>query len=634
MAKRVQYRRLLTLAGLLACAFVGLGYHLVDLQVLRHEELGRKAQQNTQRKFFLEPRRGDILDVKGNILATSIPVKTVCADPTLLGSRRAEVARVLAPLLKLSEVELNQRLTPRVRQNEKGESITNQYARLQRKVPVETWQKIQTAMTNLNFGLDEKKLPLRERTFYSALRKKAIFAEEDQLRTYPGQDLAAHVLGYATSEERELADKGSMTGITGKDGVELFMNSKLSGVRGWRRTEKDNLGRELVTQREQDVEARDGLNVVLTLDSYVQHIVETALADAMEKHTPISISAVVVRPRTGEILAMATLPDYNPNNPGAAPADARRNRIISDIVEPGSTFKIVPVSGALNDQLVSLNDVFYCEHGHFAFAGRTLHDHEPCDNLTVKGIITKSSNIGAAKIGIKLGPDRLLEYITDFGFGTRTGLPLPGEVAGIVHPVKNWSKVSVAQIPMGHGIAVTRMQMAMAMCAIANNGRLMRPMLVDHLEDENGRTVARYEPQLVRQVVGEAAARQMVEALKTVVTADGTAVKASMTNYTVAGKTGTAQKVEGGQYVHGKYVSSFIGFFPADNPELCISVVLDEPKEGYYGGMVAAPVFKQIAERAASYLNIQPDVEGRATRTEGVAQAGDNRFTRTGSANP
>ena len=456
--------------------------------------------------------------------------------------------------------------------------------------------------------------------------------ENDQLRTYPGQNLASHVLGFATSEERELADKGAASEITGKDGVELFLNSKLSGVRGWRRTETDNRGRELVTLREQDVDARDGLNVVLTLDAYVQHIVEAALADAMEKHSPISISAIVARPRTGEILAMATLPDYNPNNPGAAPADARRNRVISDVVEPGSTFKIVPVSGALNDQLVNLTDVFYCEHGHFAFAGRTLHDHEPCDNLTVKGIITKSSNIGAAKIGIKLGQDRLFEYITSYGFGARTGLPLPGEVPGIVHSVKNWSKVSVAQIPMGQGIAVTRLQMMMAMCAIANNGRLMRPMLVDRLEDGSGNTVARYEPQAVRQVVSEATAKQMVEALKSVVTADGTAVKAAMTNYTVAGKTGTAQKVEGGQYVHGKYVASFIGFFPADNPELCISVVLDEPKEGYYGGLVAAPVFKQIAERAASYLNIQPDIQ--PAKPDSLAQTGETRVTRNGGANP
>lgn len=634
MAKRLQYLRLLFLAGLLAAAFGVLGYRLTEFQVLRQAELVPKAQRNSEQKYFLVPRRGDILDVKGNILATSIYVKTVCADPTLIGSRRAEVAHILAPLLQMPEAELAQRLTPRVRQNDKGESFTNQYARLKSQVPVETWQQIRAAMTNLNFGLDEKKLLRREREFYSALRSKAVFTEDDQMRIYPNQDLAAHVLGFATSEEIALTNSRPISEISGRDGVELILNSKLTGVRGWRSTETDRRGRELVTAREQDVEARDGQNVVLTIDSYVQHIVETALAEAMEKHTPISISAVVVRPRTGEILALATLPDYNPNNPGAASADARRNRVISDIMEPGSTFKIVAVSGALNDQAVGLGEVFDCEHGRFFFAGRTLHDHEPYDNLSVKEIITKSSNIGAAKIGIRLGPDRLYDYVKSYGFGARTGLLLPGEVPGIVHPVKKWSKVSVAQIPMGHGLAVTRLQMTMAMCALANNGRLMRPMLVDHLEDSSGGIVARYEPQPVRQVVSEAAARQMVEALKTVVQAGGTAVKAAMTNYTVAGKTGTAQKVEGGQYVHGKYVASFIGFFPADNPELCISVIMDEPKEGYYGGAVAGPVFRQIAERAASYLNIQPDIEDKQPRTEAVAQTAENHLTRTTVANP
>jgi cell division protein FtsI/penicillin-binding protein 2 len=304
--------------------------------------------------------------------------------------------------------------------------------------------------------------------------------------------------------------------------------------------------------------------------------------------------------------------------------------VISDVVEPGSTFKIVVVSGALNDSVVRLTDVFDCEHGLFAFAGRSLHDHEPYGVLSVKSIITKSSNIGAAKVGIQLGQNRLYNYIRDFGFGVRTGVPLPGEVNGIVHPVKNWSKVSIAQIPMGQGVAVTRLQMMMAMCAIANNGCLMRPMIVDRLQDRDGNVVARYSPQRVRRVIDESTAKLMVEALKTVVSPEGTAPKAALDHYTVAGKTGTAQKVEHGEYVHGKYVSSFVGFFPADNPELCISVVLDEPKEGYYGGLVAAPVFKQIAERVANYANIHPDVDDNQPMTpETLTTANDGRPIRT-----
>jgi cell division protein FtsI/penicillin-binding protein 2 len=220
----------------------------------------------------------------------------------------------------------------------------------------------------------------------------------------------------------------------------------------------------------------------------------------------------------------------------------------------------------------------------------------------------KSSNIGAAKIGIKLGEQGLYDYCWDYGFGQRSGIPLPGEARGFLYPVKQWSKVSIAQIPMGHGVAVTRLQMLYAMAAIANGGWLMRPMIVSRLQERDGNVVQRYAPERVRQVISEKASRDMVEALKTVPTKEGTAPDAAMKNYVVAGKTGTAQKAENGAYAPGKYVSSFIGFFPADNPELCISVVMDEPKDnGYYGGKVCGPVFREIAERCASYLNLPPD---------------------------
>jgi cell division protein FtsI/penicillin-binding protein 2 len=380
-----------------------------------------------------------------------------------------------------------------------------------------------------------------------------------------------------------------------------------------------------VSLRDQDVEPRDGLNVVLTIDSVIQHVLESALAEAMQKHEPISVTGIAIRPRTGEILAMATLPTFDPNNPGASPADARRNRMITDILEPGSTFKIVVVSGALNDGKVKLSDTFECEHGRFAYAGRILHDHESYGTLTVEGIITKSSNIGAAKIGIELGPQRLYDYIRGFGFGEKTGIPLLGEVPGFVPVPKNWYKVSLAQIPMGHGVTVTRLQMAMAMSAIANGGVLMRPMLVDRLEDREGNLVAKYSPQSVRRVMSEDAAREMVKALKTVTTSEGTAPKAALEYYDVAGKTGTAQKAGAGGYMPGKYFSSFVGFFPADNPELCISIVLDEPKHGYYGGQVAAPAFKQVAELAANYLSIRPDhLDDTAAPTQLASKPGHN----------
>jgi cell division protein FtsI/penicillin-binding protein 2 len=618
MTRKLQLKRALLLLAFLGAAFAGLGYRLVDLQVVRHDELSALAAQNTQREFWQAPRRGDILDANGNILATSVSVKTVCAEPSLIGNQQAVVARALAPLLNLNEAELCQKLTPRLGKNERGETVTNNlhYVRLMKNVSDETWQQIQMAMTNLSFAVDENKLSKTNRAFFRNLRQSAIFAEPDQMRIYPNGSLASQVLGFSGVEETKVSGR-LVSKISGRDGIELSMNSSLSGVAGWRVTETDRAQHELVALRDEDVTARDGLNVVLTVDAAVQHIVETALADAMQKHTPKSITGIVMRPGTGEILAMVTLPNYDPNKPNTITPETR-NRAITDVVEPGSTFKIVVVSGALNSGIVKLNDSFFCENGHFAFAGHVLHDHEPFGNLTTEGIITKSSNIGAAKIGIRLGENRLYDYALGYGFGQRTGIPLPGEQMGILHNVTNWTKVSIAQIPMGHGVAVTRLQMLMAMGAIANDGWLMRPMIVSRLTDGDGNVVQRYAPQRARQVVTEATSKLMVEALKTVVTKDGTAPGAAMKNYVVAGKTGTAQKVENGTYVSGQYLASFIGFFPADNPQLCISVVMDEPKEGYYGGQVCGPVFKDIAERCASYLNIQADKNLEATNAASI----------------
>jgi len=632
MAKAMQLRRLVWMAGLLALAFAGLGYRLVELQVLRHDEFSAQAQRDTRHQFLLEPRRGDILDAKGNLLATSELVKTVCANPVFIGNHQAEVARALAPLLQESETNLAQRLGLRTHRNEKGQIVTNLFVELKRKVKPETWEKVRETMAQLSLGMNWTNLTRTQKKFYHNLRTKAIFARNDQLRVYPNQSLAAHVLGYASSKPR-VVDDCPVYETVGQDGIERVFDSQLAGVRGWRLTETDLLRHELVQWREQDIEPRDGLNVVLTIDSVIQQFLETALAEGMEKHTPISISGIVVRPRTGEILAMATLPTYNPNNPGAVAVEAWRNRVIADVAEPGSAFKIVVVSGALNEGVVGLSDAFDCEHGVFYYAGRPLHDHgQSYGMLTVEEIITKSSNIGAAKIGIKLGGERLYDYIQRFGFGVATGLPLPGEVSArsFVHPVKEWSKVSIARIPMGQGISVTRLQMTMALCAIANQGLLLRPMLVDRLEDRDHNVVAKYSPQRVRQVLSPAAARMMVTALKTVVSPEGTAPKAALEHYTVAGKTGTGQKVEHGVYVD-KYFSSFLGFFPADGPELCISIMMDEPKNGHLGGQAAAPVFKQVAERAGNYLGLPPDRLAEPGLTEGqglktAATLGQNQF--------
>ena len=607
MTNKQQIRRALLLLAFLSLAFGGLCYRLVDLQVLRHDELSAAGEKNTQREFWQAPRRGDILDVNGNILATSVPVKTICADPSLMGNFQPLIAHAIAPLLNLNEADLTKRLTPYLTRNAKGEVVTNNlhYVRLAKNITEENWRQVAAAMTNLTFGVDVKKLPRAQKEFIRNLKNYSVFSEPDQMRVYPNGSLASQVIGFPASEEQKISGR-IVTQIAGRDGAELAMNKQLSGVAGWKVTETDRAQHELVAMRDEDVHPRDGLNVVLTIDSVVQHIVETALADALKKHSPRSITGIVMRPKTGEILAMASLPNYDPNQPNTITPETR-NRVITDVVEPGSTFKIVVVSGALNNGIVSLNTPVYCENGAFAFAGRVLHDHERLGNETVKSVITKSSNIGAAKIGIQLGADNLYSYAWNYGFGQRTGIPLPGEARGFLYPVKDWSKVSIAQIPMGHGVAVTRLQMLYAMASIANDGWLMRPMIVKQLQERDGSVVQRYAPERVRKIIGEQADLDMITALKTVPTKDGTAPDAAMKNYVVAGKTGTAQKAENGAYASGKYISSFIGFFPADDPQICISVVMDEPKEGYYGGKVCGPVFREIAERCASYLNIPPD---------------------------
>ena len=313
MAKRLQFRRLLLLAGLLGSALALLAFRLVDLQVFRHEELRAEAQQNTVRRFRIPPRRGDILDTRGNLLAASELVKTVCADPTLIGNQQAEVARVVAPILELSEGEVYQKLLPKAFVNRKGQTVPDQYVVLKNKVPVETWEKVHAAMAGLSFGIDEKKLNRTNQVFYTNLRKAAIFADvlDDQVRKYPNRSLAAHVLGFVgRNADTNSPNFGQLTGV---DGIERTFNESLSGTPGWRLTEIDRRKREVVPLRDQDVPASDGLNVVLTIDSVIQHLLEDALAEGMEKSSPANISGIVIRPSTGEILAMASLPDFDPN---------------------------------------------------------------------------------------------------------------------------------------------------------------------------------------------------------------------------------------------------------------------------------------------------------------------------------
>ncbi|MFM1768451.1 MAG: Stage sporulation protein [Verrucomicrobiota bacterium] len=605
-------RRLLGFAVVTACALVLLGAWLYVLQVVLHGRFRDVVADQTQRVVLKQPRRGDILDVRGHKLATCEPVKRVLADPSLIHPHQAEVARALAPLLSLPEGELLHalRLT---RTNELGRVVTNRFVDLKRKLSLDQWGQATQALDRVVADLMHPGLNRKERNALRAVARRGVFAEEDYRRVYPGGRLAAHVLGFVQEVERlftNSATRVSAKDIVGIYGIEHSVDAKLKGSGGWQVTETDRRQREVVIHRTQDIPPKAGLTAVLTLDSFIQDTLETQLGEAVRKYLPKSACGMVIRPRTGEILAMASLPDFDPNTPGLSDESSRRNRLIADMHEPGSTFKIVVVSASLHEQKTHLKEVIYCENGSWLYRGKPLRDHGQYKDLTVEQIITKSSNIGSAKLAVqRLGDHKLHDYVAAFGFGTRTGIPLTGEAPGILRPVSKWDGLTITRIPMGQAVASTPIQMAMAMAAIANEGRLMRPMLIQGFQDADGRWVQRFQPQVVRQVISPRAARDMTLALKTVTTAEGTAPKAALDHHTVAGKTGTAQVADRGGYAPGRYVASFIGFFPAENPEVCISIVVEEPdvRKGYYGGQIAAPYFKAVAEQVANYLQIRPD---------------------------
>ncbi len=420
------------------------------------------------------------------------------------------------------------------------------------------------------------------------------------MRSYPQDTLASHVIGYVDHYQKN-----------GLQGIEQRLQHILQGQDGWRRIVRDSSGREIVPYRAQDVPSRNGFNVVLTLDSIIQHIVEDELDEAVHEFKPVGAMAIVTRPRTGEILAMSSRPTYNPNLP-KTDLDAMRNRSISDIMEPGSTFKIVAVAAALNEGLATLDTKYFCENGEFSYGGRILRDHNPYGSLTVKEGVQKSSNIMTAKIALELGDARLHDYVRKFGFGERSGVVLPAELRGIVNPLNRWSKISITRIPMGHEVATTPLQVLMAMNVIANGGTLMKPMLVSRITDSQGRIIEQNYPQVVRRVISPYAAEMMNEALLSVTRQGGTAQRAAVEGFSVAGKTGTAQKIDPktGTYYQGKQgkvVASFAGYLPAENPEISIVVVLDEPQAKLtYGGQTAAPVFARMSQRIVQHLAMRP----------------------------
>jgi cell division protein FtsI/penicillin-binding protein 2 len=536
------------------------------------------------------------------LLAGSLHVKTVKADPTMVGGHQGRLARILAPHLSRKEEDLVALLTPRTIRRSENLEVPIRGVILARRVKQETWAKIQAELQKL--APDDFDPPLTKMELKSLVGAITTEPVDEQFRYYPGGSMAAHVLGFTHTADAERGDRVAGE-LVGAEGIERSMDAVLRGVQGWRDFERVRRMGESILESRSGIEARGGLNVVLTIDVAIQAMVEQQLADAWEKHRPTSISCIVMNPQTGEILALANLPTFDPNQPGKCQPAQRRNRAITDLYEPGSTFKVVTIGGALEAGVVSLTDRFDCENGSFRYRGARLGDVHGYDVLSVESILVKSSNIGAAKVGIRMGERLLYDTVRRFGMGERTGIPLPGERTGVVHPTNAWSKISVAWIPMGHEVATTPIQMMMAMCAVANGGRLMRPVLVARVEDETGRIVRSVPPLVRRQVIRPATAKMLCAALAEAVQS-GTGRRAQMEQYAVAGKTGTAQKIINGVYVHDHHYCSFIGFVPAEDARLAIGVFMDDPRVGGYGGETAAPVFQAIAREAAARLAIPP----------------------------
>jgi cell division protein FtsI (penicillin-binding protein 3) len=555
-------KRVIWVVVLLVAGYLGVGARLVYLQVIEKSFLTHKALKQQQEVIMLPSKRGTIYDRDGNELAVSVEADSLYGVPENVQDAHA-VAMTLAPALGVSRKSLEEKL--------KG---TKKFVWLARKVPPDVQPKIKTD------GDMEGVLGW-------------LF---DSRRYYPQKDIAAQILGF--------------TGTDGKglEGLEAEYEGYIGGLQGKAITERDGAGREVLALDERKNSPRPGYDIILTINERVQYMAEKALDEVMEKYKPISATAIVMDPNTGEVLAMANRPGFNPNNWSSYPSQDWRNRAVTDLYEPGSTFKLVTASGALEEGVVRPTDVIDCGNGSIEVAGRVIHAAEnEGGRLTFSEVIQKSNNVGTIKVALKLGPQRLFKYAKAFGIGEKTGVDLPGEAGGKLRDISKWSGLSVASVAIGQEVSVTPLQMLTAMNCIANGGSYMEPYVVSEIKGKDGSVVMRRNPKKVRQVVSKATAAKLRDILSTVVEEGGTAVSARIKGYQVAGKTGTAQKFDraAGRYSKTKYYSSFVGFCPADNPKVSAIVVLNEPHGGaYYGGVVAAPAFKEIVEQALTYMKV------------------------------
>jgi cell division protein FtsI (penicillin-binding protein 3) len=555
----------LAVAGLLiGGALAAVAARLVMLTLVQGERLAGLAQRQHSETEQVTPLRGSILDRSGEPLAMSIRADSVFARPAQLpdDGSAAAVARVL-------EIPKNRWM--------KQISTTAPF----------TWLKRQASPEELE-RLRELKVP-------------GIGTVPERRRFYPHGSMAAPLIGFAGIDSQ------------GLEGIERAYDAYLRGTSAEMSVERDARGRQFLPRGVEGDAPRQGANVTLTLDASLQYIAERELDRKVTETRAKGGLVLMLDPHRGDILALAQNPTFDPNRHGAIDRDVLRNRAITDAYEPGSTMKGLLVAAAFEHHAVTPSDRFFCENGHYAFAGHTIHDHHGAGTLTVQEIVQVSSNIGATKIGQRLGAKSYYQTLRAFGLGAPTGVDVAGEQGGILRPLEAWKPIDLATASFGQGVAVTPLQLAAAYAAIANGGIAMRPYIVKRVVDESGEPLVENQPTVVRRVVSEKTAREVTNILETVVSPKGTAPLAQIPGLAIAGKTGTAQKVD---FVHGGYargrIASFVGFFPADDPQIVMLVVIDEPQTTIWGGTAAAPVFRSIALAAAERLGI--DLPAVATK--------------------
>ena len=555
--------------ALFVAAFIGfwmlvIAARLFYLQFSQYENLANRARQQQQNAIETSPQRGELLDRQERQLARSVQTVSLFIDPKGLDVPTLDRnAQQLAQSLGLKQADL----TKEFRQ---AHAADKRFIWIARRLDAEVANKI------------------------VAMNLPNVHARLEPKRFYPNGSLAAHVLGYV--------------GLDGKGlgGVEQFYNAKISGESGKLLVEKDAFGN---AYESYEIASKPGQTVVLTIDQTIQFQAEQALQAAVQRSRAKSGTVIVLEPHSGEILALANAPTFDPNRVAEVKAETRSNWALQNIYEPGSTFKVVAFSAALENKLARPEDPIDCQMGAITVAGRVVRDHTAFGTLTISQALEKSSNVAAIKLGIRAGDPMMYDYIKRFGFGARTGVELPGETAGLLRKVERWQPSSIGSIAIGQEIGVTPVQMVAAFGALANNGVRVAPHLIREVRDASGAVVYRAQPEQRKVINAETATaiRGMLEA----VTLRGTAKAAQLDGYSAAGKTGTAQKIDPKTraYSATKHVASFVGFAPVSNPQVVIIVVIDEPAGAYHGGDVAAPVFREVAELILPTLGVMPDIE-------------------------